>query len=300
MNMKKTLVLVPALVTMLFVSGNSRPEETSSQTMAAARELPTVAATKKFQSKKLVNNMLADTTLQKSSLAVLQSISDNTPLVYVDLSEKPKKPVIVKDTVATVEKTPNDIINPANVVPNKPYKSKIVYGGGRNRYGKYTKECAAHANGRLKRAGIYSFGHAYQIPCHFPSVINGYKKVKLPELSKISWEKRASAILNAHRQAAEYVKENLNINKLIPGRYYVVNMYYSTSPHMIEFYVAARKQGTGNYGTHVGVLYYDKKAEAWIVEHNIHGHVHYDALVSVLGGRSNPHKYGITSISKAS
>ena len=67
---------------------------------------------------------------------------------------------------------------------------------------------------------------------------------------------------------------------------------------MLEFFYAARKQGTGNYATHVGVLYYDKKAQAWIVEHNIHGHVHYDALVSVLGGRSNPHKYGVTSISR--
>ena len=69
---------------------------------------------------------------------------------------------------------------------------------------------------------------------------------------------------------------------------------------MLEFFVAAKYQGTGTYGTHGGVLYYDKKAETWIVEHNIHGHVHRDALQSVLGGKSNPRKYGVTSISRAS
>ena len=103
-----------------------------------------------------------------------------------------------------------------------------------------------------------------------------------------------------HRQAADYIKEHLDISKLIPGAYYVVNMYYTTSPYMLQFFYEARKQGTGNYGTHVGVLYYDAEYETWIVEHNIHGHVHYDALESILGGLSNPHKYGVTSISRVS
>ena len=32
--------------------------------------------------------------------------------------------------------------------------------------------------------------------------------------------------------------------------------------------------------------------------HNIHGDVYYDALETILGGASNPHKYGVTSISQ--
>jgi hypothetical protein len=74
-------------------------------------------------------------------------------------------------------------------------------------------------------------------------------------------------------------------------------MYYATSPYMMQFFYAASKQGTGNYGTHVGVMYYNTEYDIWVVEHNIHGHVHYDALESILGGESNPHKYGVTSIS---
>jgi hypothetical protein len=172
---------------------------------------------------------------------------------------------------------------------------------GRDRFGRFTDQCAAHANGRLKRAGYYSQGHAYQIPYYFPSVINGYTKLTVPDISKLSsWNEKALAVLDMHRQAADYIKEHLDISKLTPGAYYVVNMYYTTSPYMLQFFYEARKQGTGNYGTHVGVLYYDAEYETWIVEHNIHGHVHYDALESILGGLSNPHKYGVTSISRVS
>ena len=182
-------------------------------------------------------------------------------------------------------------------VPNKPYEGKVVKSGGRDRYGKYTIQCAAHANGRLTKAGHYSQGHAYQIVSHFPSVINGYSNVSIPNLSKVSPEQRFATVLKMHLRAADYVKENLDISKLVPGKYYLVNMFYRTSPYMLQFFYAGRKQGTGNYGTHVGVLYYSTEHEAWIVEHNIHGDVYFDALVSILGG-SNPHDYGVTSISR--
>jgi hypothetical protein len=146
--------------------------------------------------------------------------------------------------------------------------------------------------------GYYTQGHAYQIPSYFPSIINGYRKVDVPSLSELRTELRFYAVLNMHRQAADYVKEHLDMSKLVPGKYYVVNMYYNSSPYMLQFFYAASKQGTVNYGTHVGVLYYNTEYEVWIVEHNIHGHVHYDALESILGGLSNPHKYGVTSISR--
>ena len=180
------------------------------------------------------------------------------------------------------------------------FESKVVKWAGRDRYGRFTDQCAAHANGRLARAGYYSQGHAYQTPSYFPSVINGYKKVEVPNLSEVSAKARFHTVLNMHREAADYVKEHLDISKLVPGKYYLVNMYYSTSPYMLQFFYAAKQQGTGNYGTHVGVLYYNTEYEIWIVEHNIHGHVHYDALESILGGASNPHKYGVTSISRVS
>lgn len=180
------------------------------------------------------------------------------------------------------------------------FESKVVKWAGRDRYGRFTDQCAAHANGRLARAGYYSQGHAYQTPSYFPSVINGYKKVEVPNLSEVSAKARFYTVLNMHREAADYVKEHLDISKLVPGKYYLVNMYYSTSPYMLQFFYAAKQQGTGNYGTHVGVLYYNTEYEIWIVEHNIHGHVHYDALESILGGASNPHKYGVTSISRVS
>ena len=183
---------------------------------------------------------------------------------------------------------------------DKVFESKVVKWAGRNRYGKFTDQCAAHANGCLARAGYYSQGHAYQIPSYFPSVINGYNNVNIPDLSKVSAAERFNTVLNMHHEAADYVKEHLDISKLVSGKYYIVNMYYSTSPYMLEFFYDAKKEGTGNYGTHVGVLYYNTEYETWVVEHNIHGHVYYDALDSILGGASNPHKYGVTSISRVS
>lgn len=180
----------------------------------------------------------------------------------------------------------------------KRFERKIVKWAGRNRYGKYTDQCAAHANGCLTRAGYFSQGHAYQVVSYFPSVINGYAHVTVPSISKMGYKESVATVLKMHKEAADYVKKHLDISKLVPGKYYLVNMYYSTSPYMLEFFHAARKEGTRTYGTHVGVLYYNAEYETWIVEHNIHGHVYYDALETILGGESNPRKYGVTSISK--
>lgn len=282
-EMKKTMMHISALVTMLFVSGGML----NMASTAYAQELT-------------IDHTQQDTTIVK--------LDDLYKLAYLNITAEPRvdyiyvakpKPVAkVAETPGVAAEEPAEEVVAA--VPNKPYERVIVKWAGRNRYGKYTDQCAAHANGRLTRAGYYSNGHAYQIPAHFPSVINGYKSVKIPDLSKVSSDKRYATVLNMHRQAADYVKENLDISKLVPGKYYVVNMYYSTSPYMLQFFYSARKQGTGNYGTHIGVLYYNTEHEAWIVEHNIHGHVYYDALVSILGGFSNPNKYGVTSISRVS
>lgn len=277
--MKKRLMLIPTLLTMLFM-GDSMLNIVS--TVHAQEVTP--------------ERNPQDTTRVVSSadwelIASAKSRIDSLRLAH----RMPDTVGVDSLSASTTNQAAEEI---GSDTTNKPYESTMVKWAGRDRYGKYTSQCAAHANGCLKRAGYYSQGHAYQIPARFPSVINGYKKVKIPDLSKLVWEQRASAVMDMHRQAADYVKEHLDISKLVPGAYYVVNMYYTTSPYMLQFFYSARKQGTGNYGTHIGVLYYSTKSKTWIVEHNIHGHVHYDALVSILGGLSNPHKYGVTSISR--
>lgn len=302
--MKKILGLISALATMLLVNGNSILDIVP---VAAAQEV----LTERNQQDTTDRNrglIAADSTLQSRSSEALNITNHPYELAHLYIANKPKIDSIFRaknnlnrvgaDSHSVLAERQNEEIG--STVPNKPFESVVVKWAGRNRYGKYTSQCAAHVNGRLTKAGHYSNGHAYQILSRFPSVINGYKSVEIPNLSKLSSEKRAPAVLKMHRQAADYVKEHLDISKLIPGKYYVVNMYYTTSPYLLQFFYSARKQGTGTYGTHVGVLYYDTEAEAWVVEHNIHGHVHYDALVSILGGASNPHKYGVTSISRVS
>ncbi len=309
--MKKILVLVSALVTILLLSGNSVLDIVP---VASAQEVSTdsnqqdTTKIKPLRNSGSTASIMTDSTRQNRSTEPQDFITNPHDIIDYYIANKPKVDSIIRaknslnrsrtDSLRVLtEKQDEEIVSN---LPNKPFESVVVKWAGRNRYGKYTSQCAAHVNGRLTKAGYYSHGHAYQILSRFPSVINGYKSVEIPNLSKLSSEERVPAVLKMHREAADYVKENLDISKLIPGEYYAVNMYYTTSPYMLQFFYSARKQGTGNYGTHVGVLYYDTEAEAWVVEHNIHGHVHYDALVSILGGVSNPHKYGVTSISKAS
>ena len=294
--MKRTLMLVSALVTMLFVSVNMVSTATA-QEISTDSKPQNMAVAESSEDRALVASIMADSTRYNRV-----NTTETYPLIYLSIADKPRI-----DTIFIARNLPTtQSVDTLSVAPEKPaeevapgaYKNRTVKWSGRDRYGRFTDQCAAHVNGRLKKFGYYSQGHAYQIPYHYPSVINGYLKAKIPDLSTISPEKRASAVLNMHREASDYVKKHLDISKLVPGKYYVVNMYYTTSPYMLEFFYAAKEQGTYNYGTHVGVLYYNTEYQTWIVEHNIHGHVHYDALVSILGGLSNPHKYGVTSISR--
>ena len=289
-------MLVSALVTMLFVSVNIASTATAQEILTDSKP-QNMAVAESSEDRALVASIMADSTRYNRV-----NTTETYPLIYLNITDRPRIDTIfiARDmpTTQSVDSLSVAAERPAEEVAPGAYKNKTVKWGGRDRYGRFTDQCAAHVNGRLKKFGYYSQGHAYQIPYHYPSVINGYLKVEVPDLSTISPEKRASAVLNMHREASDYVKKHLDISKLVPGKYYVVNMYYTTSPYMLEFFYAAKKQGTYNYGTHVGVLYYNTEHQTWIVEHNIHGHVHYDALVSILGGLSNPHKYGVTSISR--
>ena len=289
-------MLVSALVTMLFVSVNIA-STTTAQEISTDSKPQNMAVAESSEDRALVASIMADSTRYNRV-----NTTETYPLIYLNITDSPRIDTIFiarnLPTIQSVDSLSVAAERPAEKVAPGAYKNRTVKWGGRDRYGRFTDQCAAHVNGRLKKFGYYSQGHAYQIPYHYPSVINGYLKAKIPDLSTISPEKRASAVLNMHREASDYVKKHLDISKLVPGKYYVVNMYYTTSPYMLEFFYAAKKQGTYNYGTHVGVLYYNTEHQTWIVEHNIHGHVHYDALVSILGGLSNPHKYGVTSISR--
>ena len=294
--MKRTLMLVSALVTMLFVSVNMVSTATA-QEISTDSKPQNMAVAESSEDRALVASIMADSTRYNRV-----NTTETYPLIYLNITDSPRiDTIFIARNIPTTQSVDSLSVaaeKPAEEVAPGAYKNRTVKWGGRDRYGRFTDQCAAHVNGRLKKFGYYSQGHAYQIPYHYPSVINGYLKAKIPDLSTISPEKRASAVLNMHREASDYVKKHLDISKLVPGKYYVVNMYYTTSPYMLEFFFAAKKQGTYNYGTHVGVLYYNTEYQTWIVEHNIHGHVHYDALVSILGGLSNPHKYGVTSISR--
>lgn len=289
-------MLVSALVTMLFVSVNMVSTATAQEISTDSKPQNTAVA-ESSEDRALVVSIVADSTRYNRV-----NTTETYPLIYLSIADKPRiDTIFIARNIPTTQSVDSLSVateKPAEKVTSGAYKSKTIKWGGRDRYGRFTDQCAAHVNGRLQKFGYYSQGHAYQIPYHYPSVINGYLKAKIPDLSTISPEKRASAVLNMHREASDYVKKHLDISKLVPGKYYVVNMYYTTSPYMLEFFYAAKKQGTYNYGTHVGVLYYNTEYQTWIVEHNIHGHVHYDALVSILGGLSNPHKYGVTSISR--
>ena len=294
--MKRTLMLVSALVTMLFVSVNMMSTATA-QEISTDSKPQNMAVAESSEDRALVASIVADSTRYNCV-----NTTETYPLIYLNITDSPRiDTIFIARNIPTIQSVDSLSVaaeKPAEKVAPGAYKNRTVKWGGRDRYGRFTDQCAAHVNGRLKKFGYYSQGHAYQIPYHYPSVINGYLKAKIPDLSTISPEKRASAVLNMHREASDYVKKHLDISKLVPGKYYVVNMYYTTSPYMLEFFYAAKEQGTYNYGTHVGVLYYNTEYQTWIVEHNIHGHVHYDALVSILGGLSNPHKYGVTSISR--
>jgi hypothetical protein len=307
--MKRMLMLVTAFVMMLFLIGNGMLDiipTASAQEVSTLGNMQDTAAVESSENMPLTAPIIADTMLRNCGVDGVDTTAQTHRLVDFYAIYRPSIDSTSMENgnlatmgVDSLGRADDSVAEDADSTASKQqYKNTVVKWGGRNRYGKFTDQCAAHVNGCLSKVGYYTQGHAYQIPSYFPSIINGYMKIDVPSLSELRTELRFSAVLNMHRQAADYVKEHLDISKLVPGKYYVVNMYYNSSPYMLQFFYAASKQGTVNYGTHVGVLYYNTEYEVWIVEHNIHGHVHYDALESILGGLSNPHKYVVTSISR--
>lgn len=157
-----------------------------------------------------------------------------------------------------------------------------------DRLGNKTLECATFSNTWMRNNGINAGGDAYQVGRRYVPVINGY--------NGINFQRGASnkQIMNYHRQAADKVQQNLDTLSLQKGHMYPVNMYYVTSPHMQEFYNKSLDENTKTPGTHTGVLY--NNGNQWMVGHNIHGTILNNPVSEVLGGKSNPHKYGITAV----
>ena len=176
--------------------------------------------------------------------------------------------------------------------------TKILKGQGRDIDGCFTMECGRDTNRWLAERGVESYGNAYHIPAQFKSVINGYDHVELPsgKMEGFSPADSTKTIMQAHRAASDYIKDNFSTDQLDKNQNYVVNMYYNTSSHMNDFYKNAEEDKTDNYGTHVGRLYHDPE-QGWLVEHNVNGNVHINPFNEVVGGFSNSNKYGVTSIS---
>lgn len=182
-------------------------------------------------------------------------------------------------------------------VPEEALKGLTIPEKPVDRLGNLTPECATYVNTQLRSMGINAGGDAYQMGRRYKDFVNGYNGVNLtPNMAGYSHNDSVQAIRNIHYQAADNFKNNFDLLQMRKNHVYPVNMYYKTSPHMIDFYNSAIKENTGTPATHVGYAYWDGKD--WRVTHNIHGKIHNELLNEVLGS-DNGYKFGITSMRDA-
>lgn len=182
-------------------------------------------------------------------------------------------------------------------VPEEALKGLTIPEKPVDRLGNLTPECATYVNTQLRGMGINAGGDAYQMGRRYKDFVNGYNGINLtPNMAGYNHNDSIQAIRNIHYQAADNFKNNLDILQMRKNHVYPVNMYYKTSPHMIDFYNSAIKENTGTPATHVGYTYWDGKN--WRVTHNIHGKIHNELLDEVLGS-NNGKKFGITSMRDA-
>ena len=197
----------------------------------------------------------------------------------------PQEEIAVKRWLAT-QGVPEEALK-GLTIPEKPV----------DRLGNLTPECATYVNTQLRGMGINAGGDAYQMGRRYKDFVNGYDGVNLtPNMAGYNHNDSLQAIRNIHYQAADNFKNNLDQLQMRKNHVYPVNMYYKTSPHMIDFYNSAIKENTGTPATHVGYAYWDGKN--WRVTHNIHGKIHNELLDEVLGS-NNGKKFGITSMRDA-
>lgn len=205
--------------------------------------------------------------------------------IYPKKKASPQEEIAVKRWLAT-QGVPEEALK-GLTIPEKPV----------DRLGNLTPECATYVNTQLRGMGIKAGGDAYQMGRRYKDFVNGYDGVNLtPNMAGYNHNDSLQAIRNIHYQAADNFKKNLDPLQMRKNHVYPVNMYYKTSPHMIDFYNSAIKENTGTPATHVGYAYWDGKN--WRVTHNIHGKIHNELLDEVLGS-NNGQKFGITSMRDA-
>lgn len=182
-------------------------------------------------------------------------------------------------------------------IPEEALKGLTIPKKPVDRFGNLTKECATYVNTQLRGMGINAGGDAYQMGRRYNDFVDGYKNVDItPNMVGYSHNDSIQKIRNIHYAAADNVKRNLDMSLMRKNHIYPVNMYYKTSPHMIDFYNKAIKENTKTPATHIGYAYWD--GNTWRVTHNIHGKIHNERLQDVLGN-DNDYKFGVTSIRDA-
>lgn len=228
--------------------------------------------------------------IRNKRLGVLGGIGTLVPIGMMSQTAKQKKAspqeeIAVKRQLAK-QGVPEEALK-GLTIPEKPV----------DRLGNLTPECATYVNTQLRSMGINAGGDAYQMGRRYKDFVNGYNGVNLtPNMAGYSHNDSVQAIRNIHYQAADNFKNNFDLLQMRKNHVYPVNMYYKTSPHMIDFYNSAIKENTGTPATHVGYAYWDGKD--WRVTHNIHGKIHNELLNEVLGS-DNGYKFGITSMRDA-
>lgn len=228
--------------------------------------------------------------IRNKRLGVLGGIGTLVPIGVVTQAAEQKKAspqeeIAVKRQLAK-QGVPEEALK-GLTIPEKPV----------DRLGNLTPECATYVNTQLRSMGINAGGDAYQMGRRYKDFVNGYNGVNLtPNMAGYNHNDSIQAIRNIHYQAADNFKNNLDPSQMRKNHVYPVNMYYKTSPHMIDFYNSAIKENTGTPATHVGYAYWDGKN--WRVTHNIHGKIHNELLNEVLGS-NNGQKFGITSMRDA-
>ena len=120
-----------------------------------------------------------------------------------------------------------------------------------------TGQCAEWANRIMDNLGYNTYGDAWQQ--HGNVLFNGYGNVEFPQgFDEKIYDQYST-------QAADNLLKNFNSDtQLDKAMHYIVNMYYPESPNK----QMAAENGNGFYGTHTGVLFYDKDGK-WKVAHNI-------------------------------
>lgn len=149
----------------------------------------------------------------------------------------------------------------------------------------FTEMCAEFQNTVLRNSGYKTSNNAWNLN-NADVYMSGYDTLEKPNNYSINKVQRYNY------NAANNLKQNLDVNMLDRNQVYIANMYYNGSPFQKQAYDEGRDNITG---THTGYVRFNPDTNSWEVTHNIHGTVHVDSLNNVLGSRG---RYGVTALLK--